>query len=329
VSGAARRACQGAVRAAVAVFAIATAAWLCGEAAPGPPAERAARAAGLWQSGALAASPASRAAILRAAGAEHGLDRSAVVRLARFWADLLRLDLGRSWRDGTAVRALVGRALAPTIVLIAGALALALALGLGGALLAVQREGGAADLLLSGLSAVAVALPPVWLAILLLRMFATGMPWSWLPTGGLATVSAGVLPIAALAIVPGFVLGRYARAALIAAVTSPWAVAARARGATRGRVLWRHCLRASGAGLTGVAVNLVAYLLGATLVVERVFGIRGLGALVADSAARGDTPVVVGATVAAGAILAAVSVAGDVVQVWFDPRLASSHGPHD
>jgi ABC-type dipeptide/oligopeptide/nickel transport system permease component len=82
-----------------------------------------------------------------------------------------------------------------------------------------------------------------------------------------------------------------------------------------------HALGASLSGLVAVGVNLVAYALGASLVIERVFEIRGLGALVLDASARGDAPVVVGATVCAGVVLALVSIAADFGQRALDPRL--------
>jgi len=312
------------------LIAVAVLAWLCAEAAPGTAGERAARAAGLLPADDSDVTLQVRANIVAAAEREHGLDRALSARLGSYVVGLATLDFGRSWRDGQPVRARIGRALVPTLVLIMAALAVAIALGLALALIAVNSSragwGGGIDRALSLVAAVAIAIPPAWVGLIALRTFSTGSPWRWLPTGGLDSVAAGILPILTLAIVPAFFLARFARAELLRAMAAPWSVAVLARGASRRRLVFVHALRASLAGLVAVGVNLVAYVLGASLVIERVFGIRGLGALVLDAAARGDAPVVVGVTVVAGALLALVSVAADVARRALDPRLRDSQG---
>jgi len=318
------RAVRAVARALAVLVAVAVLAWLCAEAAPGTPGERAARAAGLLPADDSGVSAEVRAGIVAEVAHQHRLDRPMIVRLARFVGGLALLDLGRSWRDGGSVRARVGRAAAPTLVLVVGALLVAIALGLGIAVAAVERAGSRTDRALSGLAAIAIAIPPAWIALLALRTFATGSPWRWLPTGGFDTLGAAVLPVLSMAAVPAFVLARFARAELLRAERAPWAVAVRARGATRRRVILVHALRASLAGLVAVGTNLVAYSLGASLVIERVFGIHGLGSLLLDASARGDAPVVVGVAVCAGALLALASVGADAAQRALDPRLRNA-----
>jgi peptide/nickel transport system permease protein len=297
-------------RAIAVLLGVAILSWVCVEAAPGSAGERAAQAAGLLPAGGPEVPQQTRDAIVREVAARYGLDRPFAARLAESVARLFVLDFGMSWRDGEPVRARVVKALGPTLLLIAGALALALALGVGAGLVAVARP-GPVDVAISAVAAAAIAVPPVWVALLALDAFSSGAT-----SGGV-----GLVAIASLAIVPAFILARYARAALFDAVGAPWAVAVRARGASQRRLVVVHALRASLAGLVGVAVTLVAYLIGGSLVIERVFGIRGIGALMVDASARGDAPVVVGTAITAGAILALVSLAADAAQRGLDPRL--------
>ena len=306
---------RAAARAIGVLIAVAVVAWVCAEAAPGTAGERAARAAGLLPTDDKSVSEETRAEIVAEVEDELGLDRSFPSRLGSYLVGLVTLDMGRSWRDGEPVRTRVGEAMAPTLALIFAALLLTLAIGIGAALVAVERRGGA-DLLVSAAAATVIALPTVWIAILALRTFAFGSPWRWFPVAGI-----GVLPVVALAIVPAFILARYARAGMLERLGEPWATAVLARGATRRRLVYVHALRVAASGLVSVSVTLVAYLLGATLVIERVFSIRGIGALVLDAAARGDAPVVVGVAVAIGALLAVVSLSADAVRRALDPRL--------
>lgn len=313
-------------RVALVCAAVAAGAWLLAEAAPGTAGERAARAAGLLPADDGQSPPELRRRIADRVAAEHRLDRALPIRIGAHVGGLARLDLGRSWRDGEPVAGRVGRSAARTLILAALALAVACGFGLAFALLAARGPGRPLDLALSAAAAIAIALPPAWVAMLALRTFAAGSPWRLLPSGGLDSPAAVVLPVVALALVPAFVCARHGRSALLAAAAAPWAIAARARGASRDRVLVVHALRASAAELLPLLPALTAYLLGASLVVERVFGIRGLGQLVADAAAGGDAPVVVGACVAAAAVIATSSEIADALARQADPRLAAGRG---
>src|SRR5260221_9756465 len=92
------------LRAAVTLLSVAVIAWLCLEAAPVPPAVRAARAAGRLVEGPGREVPdALRGRIVDEVARQHGLDRPAPARLGSFLLGLVRGDLGRSWRDGGPV----------------------------------------------------------------------------------------------------------------------------------------------------------------------------------------------------------------------------------
>jgi peptide/nickel transport system permease protein len=310
-----------AARVLAAVVLVAAASWLLSEAAPGSAAERAARAAGVLPADDSAVPARLRAEILAQVARQHDLEEPLPARLAGRVAALLRGDLGRSWRDGTAVTTRLANAAGPTALLIALALLAALLAGLGTAWSTARKPGGALDTALAALAAAVFALPPVWLAMLGLRALADGHPFAIVPAGGLDSAAALILPVACLALVPAFVIARHARAALVHAEHAPWAVAARARGLSRQRVLVVHASRVAVTELAPLLAVLVAYLVGASMVLEQVFGIAGLGALLVDASARGDTPVIVGVAVCAGAAVALSSAAADLVQRAADPRL--------
>src|SRR5690606_31291053 len=96
---------------------LALAGWILAEAAPGSAAERAARAAGVLPADDGAVPPGLRAEILARVAAEHELERPAAARIARRLVRLAAADLGRSWRDGAAVRDRIAGGLGPTLLL--------------------------------------------------------------------------------------------------------------------------------------------------------------------------------------------------------------------
>ena len=312
---------RGLARIAGTVFLVSTLCWCLVEAAPGSLVERAARTGGQLPADPGRIALDTRRVILQQVAATHGLEGGPTERMSRRLTDLLALELGTSWRDGRPVGEALQRTAPATLLLWTLALSLALLLGGAFALAAARAPGGRLDAVLSALAACAFAVPPVWLALLALGVFADGHPWRLLPPEGLDSVSALILPVAVLACLPTFVVARHARAAFVVASRSPWAIAAVARGNSRDRVLLVHVVRASVGPLAALVPVLAAYLLAATMVVEEVFGIPGVGALLLEAALRGDAPVVVGVAALSGALVAMSSSVAEWVHRWADPRV--------
>lgn len=306
-------------RALIVVLATAVVAWLMAEAAPGSVAERAARTAGVLP-GDDTAAPHVRQQIIDRVADDFELGGSTLSRLGGYIGGLVTFDFGRSWRDGAAVRPQLTSTTAATLARVLLALLLAVLVGVLAAVAAARRPGSTLDVALATAAALTVALPPVWVAILLLRSFAAGQPWAWFPLDG-----GWLLPVFTLSLVPAFVIARHLRGALIERAAEPWAVAAVARGVSRERVIRVHALRVATPALLPILVTLLAYLLGTSLVVEEVFGIRGLGHLVVDASTRGDAPVVVGASVVVAALLATTSAIIEAVRPLIDPRIGQDH----
>lgn len=300
----------GVARVAATVLVVAVVAWLCVEAAPGDPAEAAAQASGRLPVDASGIPLALRRAIVEEARARLGIDETVAGRLAAVVKGLVRGDLGRSWRDGEAVSTLLAAATPTTIGLIVTALALAYLAGIAGALVAARRPAGVGDRFVGAVAAMALAVPPAWAAILALRAPQAASPWG-----------ARIAAVVCLGYGAAAIVARHGRAALVEALASPVSMSARARGASTTRVLWVHATALAFAALATLPMVLVPYLLGASLVVERAFDLRGLGALLLEAAARKDAPVLVGCAVTAATIVAAGSWGVDMARRAVDPRL--------
>jgi len=288
--------------AALAAWAAYVLAWALAEAAPGPAAERAARAGGVLPPDDAGTAPV-RAALIARAEARFDLGGGAAARIARAGARAARLDLGASWRDGEDVAARLGPAVAASAAIAVPALVLALLVGAGLGATAAPR--GRRARAVDAVAALAVATPPAWLAIL------------GADAGGDGRLAAALV----LAAAPAAVIAVHVRAALADFLASPAALAARARGAGGGRVLAVHGLRLALPGLAPLAASTAAYLLGTVAVVERAFALPGLGRVALDAAAAGDVPVLAAVAAIAGGAVALFTGAADVAARLADPRL--------
>lgn len=287
---------------------VAMVAWSCSEVGGESAAERAARAAGVLPADDAGLTRELRRELIDDAARRRGLDRSLSARLASYSVDLLRLDFGESWRTGQAIGPRLRRATWTSAKFLFAALFVALALGWLAAVLSAQRPGGGLDTGLAVAAALALSAPPVWLALLGLRVF------GW---GGAATT---LLPVVVLALVPAFVIARHGRAALAEASREPWAVATLARGVSRDRLIAVHAARASLAQLAPLVTILTAYLLGALVVIEELFGIAGLGQMLVHASRYGDTPVIVAVSVVCAIVVAATSAVLDLVRRRLAPN---------
>lgn len=258
-----------------------------------------------------------------AARREYGLDQPLVVQyLVQLWR-VATLQLGDSYARRQPVSDLIAEQLPGTLLLAALALAVAWALAVLGAIVSTAargRAGAVVNAALRGVEVVATVMPGFWLGAVLILVFASSL--GWFPATSQGSHPAGlVLPVLTLAVpIAGF-LAQVSRDALLEADASPFAVTARARGASEPRVLLRHTLRH--ASLPALALSGWAFgnLLSGAVVVEVLFARPGLGRLLQDGALSRDVPLVIGAVTVVALLYVAVVVLTDVVELFVDPRL--------
>nr|WP_261165591.1 ABC transporter permease [Microbacterium sp. Marseille-Q6965] len=258
-----------------------------------------------------------------AAREQYGLDQPLVVQyLVQLWR-IATLQLGDSYARRQPVGDLIAEQLPGTLLLAVLALTLAWALAVVGGIITTSthgRLGRLADAILRGAEIVATVTPGFWLGAVLILVFASSL--GLFPATSQGSHPAGlVLPVVTLAVpIAGF-LAQVSRDALLEADAAPFAVTARARGASEPRVLLRHTLRH--ASLPALALSGWAFgnLLSGAVVVEVLFARPGLGRLLQDAALARDVPLVIGAVTVVALLYVAVVVLTDVAELFVDPRL--------
>lgn len=295
--------------------------WAIVELAPGTSAERAAIASGAIAKGDLETPLPVHEALVADVAREKDLQSSALLRPLARAARAVVFDYGESWRDPeNASRRIASSAGLRSIVLCLMALLVAAVFACLTAPTSARHPGSLRHQSLALLAALILSIPIPWLALFALDAFAGGHPLSIAPRGGMDSIGAGILPILVLAAAPGAVLWRHLRERILDEAGAPWVMSARARGVTE-RVIWnQHLLRVATPTLLALLPVMLAYLLAATVVVERVFAIDGLGAHVARAARVGDAPVLIAfASVSAMLVSVATQLSSRVAAI-IDPR---------
>jgi ABC-type dipeptide/oligopeptide/nickel transport system permease component len=284
------------------VFAVASAAMLLAQIAPGDYAS------------AIGRDPA----LIAAERHRLGLDLPIAQQYARWLGRLTTLDFGTSLQTEQPVGPLVRERGANTAKLAIAALLLATLTGIPCGIFTGSRRAGVAARLVRGVSLLLLSVPPLITSLVLLTIAAaTG----WLPVSGMGGAAHFVVPTLALAFPVAATLERLQSQSIAEVLKRPAALAARARGIPARRVVWRHAWRQSLGPVLAVYGVIVGSLFSGSFVVEIVTSWPGLGELMRQALVARDTNLVAGCAAAGAAFLAAGVLAADVAHALIDPRL--------
>ncbi len=269
------------------------------------------------------ATPESVAALQQS----FGLDKPLWRQYLSFLGRLLHGDLGTSFFYKVSVSSLVDGRLPATLWLVISSVILSLAISIPLAVLAATRRGSLIDQAVRAVPLIGLGLPAFWVGIMLVLLF--GLKVRLFPVSGFGTTVQGhlasiVLPSLTIALALTPILVRSLRTSMIAVLDSDYIVTARAKGLSQRRIILGHTLRnAAVSSVTVLGVN-VAYLIGSTLVVERVFALPGLGTLMLDAIFNRDFAVVQGVTLVFAVLVVAVNLLTDMAHAALDPRVKLS-----
>lgn len=251
--------------------------------------------------------------------AELGLDRSLGAQYVSFLGDLVRGDLGESFSYHVSNMGLIASRLSASLTLAVAAMVIAVVIGVPLGVIAATREGSITDRVVSVLSLVGQSVPTYWVGLMGITLFA--VTWGLLPAGGDGSVSAYVLPAAAVAFVPMAAITRLTRSSMIEAIQQDFFAAGLARGLSRRRLVWRHALRHTALPVLTVIGLQTGLLLSGTVTAEVVFSWPGLGRLVTDAVQQSDFPLVQAVVIVGALVFVIVNLLVDLSYPILDPRL--------
>ena len=256
---------------------------------------------------------------------EWGLDRSLP---EQYWLFLERLghgDLGDSLLYRVPVRDMVIQRTPVTLWLLGYSTVIAMLIAVPLATLAARRKDGPVDQVVRAVPIVGLGMPAFWVGIMLILLLAAQV-WKVFPVGGYENGLRGhlvslFLPALTVAIGTVPLLIRSLRASLLGVLESDYVTTARAKGLPERRVLIRHALRNGIMPMiTVLGINL-GFLIGNTVVIEKVFALPGVGAMIYDGISQRDFAVVQGVTLVLASLVVLVNIAIDITYSLLDPRV--------
>jgi len=277
----------------------------------------------------LTSNPHLSAADVARLRALQGLDQPLLSRYLAWGAAALQGDFGYSrLYVQPAVSALLPR-LGNTALLMGTSFVLAFGIALAAGIAAARRPGSRIDSLVSLLSFSGISVPPFWLGLMLILVFAVTL--GWLPAGGIVEVGKGgfldrlrhlILPVTTLTLVEAASLVRFVRAAMIEALGQDYVRTARAKGVDETRVLWSHALRNAMIPIVTVVALSFGGLFSGALVTETIFAYPGMGKLIYDAILGNDFNLALAGLLFATLVTLLANLAADIAYAVIDPRIS-------
>jgi ABC-type dipeptide/oligopeptide/nickel transport system permease component len=295
------------------------------------------------------AGPAATAQAIAEIRAKLGLDRPLPEQFVGYVRDLAHGNLGNSLTTGQPVLTeLINRLPASAELTLLGLfLAVAIAVPLG--ILAATRPGSWIDHLCRMLATAGVSLPTFFTGLLLVYVFYYILGWAPAPLGRLdiftspppavtgfylidsllageldvllASLSQLLLPVLTLGIFALAPLARMTRAAMLTALASDYVRTARASGLTRRRVIFVYALRNASLPIVTTLGMVFSFLLGANVLVEKVFAWPGVGSYAIEALIASDYAPVQGFVMTMALLYIALNLVIDLAYGLIDPRI--------
>jgi peptide/nickel transport system permease protein len=264
---------------------------------------------------------------------ELGLNDPYTVQFARWmWSMLTGGFGGESLQMQIPIRSIVAQEMPVTIMIALYTVFLSVLVSVPLAVVSATRKNRLADFVVRAASLGGLALPHVWLALililLLLRVFGWSPPiiYSGLFENPVEHMALLIWPVLLLTWQLSSHLVRSVRTALVEALASVHVLAARARGVPEWKVIWVHALREALIPAITVLALQMGTLLGGSVVLEVIFGIPGIGRRLVDAALARDHPVVQSLAFLFVFAVLVVNVLVDFVYSVADPRVRPGLG---
>lgn len=255
-----------------------------------------------------------------ALAAKYGLDKPIMERYATYMTDFIKGDMGLSLRQrGRTVNDIIFSKFPVSARLAGVAVLVALLIGIPLGCISAYNRGKFADNFIIVLATCGIAIPSFITSVFLLYTF--GSKLNILPTIGLNSLSAYIMPVTALAFYPTAYITRLMRSSLLDVMGQDYIRTAKAKGLSDFKILFKHALRNAVLPVITYVGPMLANLMTGSFVVEKIFTIPGLGRDFVSAITNRDYTMIMGTTIILATLIITANVIVDILYKVVDPRI--------
>lgn len=279
---------------------------------------------------------------------ELGLNKPLYEQFAIYIQKVAHGDFGTSVLTANPVLQDIARTFPATLELASLGILIGVVVGVPLGVWAAVRRGGLVDQVVRVMGLIGYSVPIFWLGLMALVLFYARLGWvsgpgridvvyqyTLQPVTGLLLVDAAlggeweafrnalshlILPASLLGYFSLAYISRMTRSFMLNELSQEYVVAARAKGLSETRIIWRHALRNAMVPLVTVIALSYAGLLEGSVLTETVFAWPGLGLYLTNSLQNADMNAVLGSTIVVGSVFIGLNLVSDLLYQWLDPR---------
>ena len=279
---------------------------------------------------------------------EMGLNKPLWEQFTIYLSKVLQGDFGTSVLTSNPVMQDIQRTFPATIELATLGILIGAGIGVPLGVWAAVRRGGLVDQVVRVVGLIGYSVPIFWLGLMALVLFYAKLGWvagpgridvsfefSITPVTGFLLLDTAmaeeweafgnvlshlILPASLLGYFSLAYISRMTRSFMLNELAQEYVVAARAKGLSEARIIWRHALRNAMVPLVTVIALSYAGLLEGSVLTETVFAWPGLGLYITNSLQNADMNAVLGGTIIVGSIFIGLNLLSDLLYKLLDPR---------
>lgn len=236
-----------------------------------------------------------------------------------YMGNLLKGNLGHSYRSNKPVMEIVAAAWPATLQLAACSMLVAIIIGLPIGIFAAVKRGRIGDTIAMVVSFIGVSMPSFWLALLLIMLFSVKL--ELLPFYGIVGPTSFILPALTLGSSTAANIARLTRTSMLEILGQDYIRTARGKGLQDQRVIWLHALRNAAVPILTIIGLQFGVMLGGQVVTETVFSWPGVGRMIVDALDSRDLQIVQGGILILAFTFAVINLVTDLLYALLDPRI--------
>lgn len=254
---------------------------------------------------------------------QMGLNDPMIVQYLRYMGNLLRGDFGTSYTTKQPVIRMIGIRLPNTLILSFGSLFLILIVSIPLGIVLAVKQNSVFDNVMRVVTLLLAAMPIFWLGLMLIILFSVNL--GLLPSNGLESPEAAIMPLICLSAAGWTVNSRLVRASMLDVIRQDYIRTARAKGIRYDRILRKHALKNALLPIVTSIGMEIGQCVGGSVIIETVFGINGLGKMMIEALRQKDIPTIMSGVVIAAVIIALANLLTDLAYAAIDPRIKSMY----
>jgi len=251
---------------------------------------------------------------------EYGLDKPYSQQYLMYLKNIARFNFGQSMKSNTeTVNEMIARGFPVSATLGLQAILFALIFGPALGAVAALYQNKVPDYVAMIISIIGVSVPSFVMGSFLIQFVAKNV--GWLPIGGWGEWRHTLLPSFALAFMPLAQFARLMRSSMLEVLGQDYIKTAKSKGISKAAVIMKHAVRNAILPIVSILGTTISNLVAGSFVIEKIFGIPGLGMFFTTSVFNRDYTLIMGVTVFYALVLVTMMLLVDIAYTLIDPRI--------